>query len=70
MLRPVAIGTRTDRALVCAFATMDLWPEGSIIAATVQDVPRTIGFRFRYSRGSIENGIGGPLDFEWTAIAN
>ena len=50
-----------------AFSTYDLVPEGIELAVTVQHEPTTIGFRFRYRRGTIDDGIGGPLNFEWIA---
>jgi hypothetical protein len=35
----------------------------------VVQIPRTVGFRFRYQRqgGSIADGVGGPADFTWIA---
>jgi hypothetical protein len=40
------------------------------VAFCCPSIPRKIGFRFRYQGGrtsGVANGIGGPLDFEWTA---
>jgi hypothetical protein len=29
--------------------------------------PTTIGFRFRYVRGSVADGMAGPVNFSWVA---
>jgi hypothetical protein len=29
-------------------------------------IPRTVGFRFRYTGGDVARGVSAPMDFDWT----